>query len=96
MSSAVRYIIACGQHCPAVIPDGQMETFKFMLDYSPEIVNVVNIPMKRGKKVRIIKGPLAGIKGEVVIVGKGRKVGICLDALGYACVKVPVGYLELI
>ncbi len=95
MPSAVRYLVACGEHSPAVIPDEQMDKFKFMLDYSPEAVNVISIPIKRGEKVQIIKGPLAGMTGEIVTVGSEKEIGICLDALGYACVKVPAGYLNL-
>lgn len=95
MPSAVRYLVACGEHSPAVIPDEQMDKFRFMLDYSPEAVNVISIPIKRGEKVRIVKGPLAGMTGEIVTIGSEKRIGVCLDALGYACVKVPVGYLSL-
>ena len=96
MPSAIRYIAACGEHCPAIIPSEQMEKFKFMLDYSAEAVNIISIPIELGKKVRIIKGPLAGIIGVIVTVQSEKKVGICLDGLGYACVTIPSGYLEAI
>jgi len=92
----IRYIVACGSHSPAVIPSEQMEKFKFMLDYSAEAVNILNIPIKQGEKVRIIKGPLVGMIGVVVTVKSEKKVGICLDGLGYACVTIPSGYLEAI
>lgn len=95
MPSAVRYLVASGGYSPAIIPDDQMTKFKFMLDYSPEAVNVISIPIKRGEKVRIVKGPLAGMTGEIVTVGSEKRIGVCLDVLGYACVKVPVGYLSL-
>jgi len=94
MPSVISYIVACGEHCPAVIPSEQMEKFKFMLDYSPEAVNLINIPLERGKKVRIIKGPLAGMIGVVITVKSEKRVGVCLDGLGYACVKISSGYLE--
>ena len=36
LSSVSRYMVLRGEHTPAVIPDLQMERFKFMLDYSEE------------------------------------------------------------
>jgi transcription termination/antitermination protein NusG len=95
MPSAVHYLVACGKHSPAVIPDEQMDKFKFMLDYCPEAVNVISIPIKRGEKVRIVKGPLAGLTGEIMIIKSEKRIGVCLDMLGYACVKIPIGYLSL-
>ena len=96
LPSVIRYITTCGEHCPAIIPNKQMEKFKFMLDYSPEAINIFNTPIQQGEKVQIIKGPLAGMTGVVVTVKSEKKVGICLDGLGYACVKIPSGYLEAV
>lgn len=36
LSAISRYMVLHGEHTPAVIPDEQMERFKFMLDYSDE------------------------------------------------------------
>jgi len=77
--STIRYLVSCGEHCPAIIPSEQMEKFKFMLDYSPEAVNIINTSMQQGKKVRIIKGPLAGMNGVIVTVKAEKKVGVSLD-----------------
>ena len=38
LSAISRYMVLHGEHTPAVIPDEQMERFKFMLDYSDEAV----------------------------------------------------------
>ena len=94
--SVICYLTACGGYSPAVIPDSQMDKFRFMLDYSPEAVNVVNVPIKQGEKVRIIKGPLVGMTGVIITVQDERKIGISLDMLGYACAKIPLGYLETV
>ena len=49
-----------GEHTPAVIPDEQMERFKFMLDYSDEAVEMCTAPLAPGELIRVVKGPLKG------------------------------------
>ena len=83
-----------GESAPAVIPDTQMEKFKFMLDYSEEAVNMSNAPLSPGEKVRVIKGPLRGLEGELVTLNGKTKIAVRLDMLGCASVDMPVGYIE--
>ena len=45
LSAVSRYMVLHGESAPAVIPDTQMEKFKFMLDYSEEAVNMSNAPL---------------------------------------------------
>lgn len=47
-----------------------------------------------GEKVRVIKGPLSGLKGELVTVDGKTKVAVRIAALGFACVEMPIGYIE--
>ena len=54
-----------GESTPAVIPDQQMLRFKFMLDYSDETISMSTSPLLREKKIRVIKGPLAGLEGGI-------------------------------
>lgn len=49
-----------------VVPDKQMQDFMFLLDFSTGSVEILNKGIKRGDRVRVIKGPLARI---------GRRVG---------------------
>ena len=53
-------------------------------------------PLARGKKVRVIKGPLTGLVGELVALDGKNKIAVRLDMLGCACVDMPVGYVEQI
>ena len=80
----------------AVIPDLQMERFKFMLDYSEEAVEMCSTPLAPGEMVRVIKGPLAGMEGELVNVDGRSKVVVRLEMLGYAGVDMPVGFVEAV
>lgn len=94
LAAVLRYMVLRGQNTPAVIPDDQMERFRFMLDYSPEAVGFSNAPFTPGDPVRVIKGPLAGLEGELVTIDGKRQVFIRLDLLGCAHVEVPIGFIE--
>lgn len=61
LSSISRYMVLRGESTPAVIPDQQMLRFKFMLDYSDETISMSTSPLAPGEKIRVIKGPLAGL-----------------------------------
>ena len=94
LSSISRYMVLRGESTPAVIPDQQMLRFKFMLDYSDETISMSTSPLAPGEKIRVIKGPLAGLEGELVHVNGKSKVAVRLTMLGCACVDIPVGCVE--
>lgn len=96
LAAVTRYMVLRGQHEPAVIPDEQMDSFRFMLDYSPEAVGFCSAPLAPGDPIRVIKGPLAGLRGEMVQLEGKRQVLVRLDLLGCAHVEVPVGFIEKI
>ena len=93
-STVSRYMVMRGESSPAVIPDEQMARFRFMLDYSAESVSMNSSPLARGEQVRVIKGPLTGLVGELVNVDGRSKIAVRLNMLGCACVDMPVGYVE--
>lgn len=94
LASVSRYMVFSGQSTPAIIPDEQMERFRFMLDYSDETVNISTSPLSPGEKIRVIKGPLTGLSGELVTVNGKSKVAVRLEMLGFASVDMPIGYVE--
>lgn len=96
LSAISRYMVLRGEHTPAVIPDQQMARFKFMLDYSDETISLSTSPLAPGEKIRVIKGPLAGLEGELVNVNGKSKVAVRLTMLGCACVDIPVGCVEVL
>ena len=89
-----RYMVLRGESTPAVIPDEQMAQFRFMLDYSPEAVEMCSVPLAPGDAVKVIKGPLAGLEGELITVNGKSKVAVRLDMLGCAHVDIPIGFVE--
>ena len=94
LQAVSRYMVLRGESTPAVIPDEQMDRFRFMLDYSPEAVEMCSAPLAPGDAVKVIKGPLAGLEGELITVKGKSKVAVRLDMLGCAHVDVPIGFVE--
>ena len=94
LQAVSRYMVLRGESTPAVIPDEQMDRFRFMLDYSPEAVEMCSAPLAPGDAVKVIKGPLAGLEGELITVNGKSKVAVRLDMLGCPHVDVPIGFVE--
>ncbi|MBU3807373.1 MAG: UpxY family transcription antiterminator [Candidatus Phocaeicola faecipullorum] len=83
-------------HKPAIIRDEEMKRFMFMLDYSEETVRFISEPLKPGEKVEVVKGPLAGLKGELIDTDGKCQMSVRLNMLGCAMVDIPAGYLKKI
>lgn len=96
LSTVSRFMVVRGESTPAIIPDDQMGRFRFMLDYSEEAVYTNLAPLARGEEVRVIKGPLVGLTGELVMLDGSSKIAVRLSMLGYAYVDMPIGYVESI
>ena len=80
-----------------IIPDKQMEDFMFLLDFSTDGVEVLNKDLKRGDRVRVIKGPLLGLEGELVRLKGHKRVVIRLDGVAsIATSYIPSSFLEKI
>lgn len=94
LSTVSRYMVMRGESTPVVIPDEQMARFRFMLDYSEDVISMNSAPLSHGEKVRVIKGPLTGLIGELVMVDGKSKIAVRLNLLGCACADMPKGYVE--
>lgn len=85
-----------GRHS-LIVPDNQMENFMFLLDFSPDGIEILNKDLKRGDRVRVIKGPLQGLKGELVRLRGHKRVVIRLDGVAsIATSYIPGSFLERI
>ena len=94
LASISHYIVLRGEHTPAVIPDRQMRQFMFMVDYSTETIEMFTSPLEPGQMIKVIKGPLSGMEGELIEIDGKSKVVVRLDLLGCAGVDMPIGYVE--
>ena len=78
-----------GQRTPAIIPDAQIHTLRFMLGQAESQVEMRERILRTGDHVRIVRGPLQGLEGELCKVEDGKPmVAVQVDALGYACISI--------
>lgn len=86
-----------GQNTPTIIPDAQIESLKFMLHQSEAQVEMMDCVFKTGDRVRIARGPLKDLEGELCRVESEKSmVAIQIECLGYACVNIDKSDLERI
>jgi transcription antitermination factor NusG len=81
-----------------IIPDKQMQDFMFLLNFiESSVIKVSNTHLKRGDRVRVIKGDFIGIEGELVRIRRHRRVVVRLEGLfSLATTYIPSEYLERI
>ena len=80
-----------------IVPDKQMADFMFLLDFSESAVRIENASLRRGDRVRIIKGDFTGIEGELVRIKGHKRVVLRLEGLfSLATAYIPSAYLEKI
>ena len=86
-----------GTYQDAVIPDLQMEQFKYMLGYNDAQV-IVSDNIKMGQQVRVARGYFKGFEGNICEIPnkKGTYVGVNMNILGCACVSISLSDLELL
>ena len=92
--SILRYLTLRGEHTPAVIPTDQMDRFRFMLDNSDTTVSFSANDLQPGEKVRVIKGALASLEGELITVEGKSKIIIRIEQLGCAEVEISPSMVE--
>jgi transcription antitermination factor NusG len=81
-----------------VIPDKQMQDFMLVLDLS-EIggVQILTQNLRKGDKVRVVKGVFTGVEGELIRIKGHKRVVVRLDGVfSLATTYIPSEYLELI
>ncbi|MDR0547657.1 MAG: UpxY family transcription antiterminator [Dysgonamonadaceae bacterium] len=94
---SVSYIKNLSTNHIRVIPDKQMQDFMRVLDLSEKGSILLSENLKRGDKVRVIKGVFAGVEGELVRIKGHKRVVVNLEGVcSLATTYIPLEYLELI
>lgn len=78
----------------AIIPDTEIERLKFMLGQSDIPIEITEQPFKTGDKVRVIRGDLAGLEGEVMNL-RNAKSDLIVRLNFFGCAKVSIDTLNL-
>ena len=81
-------------HPFAVVPEEQMQRLRFMLGQAERPVEFVTRPLSLGDRVRVIRGPLAGLEGGFVRQGRATYIAVLLDALGCTLTEIPETDIE--
>ena len=93
----IKYMIDYMTRTLLVVPERQMQNFMFLMDLSDESVQVNNnLLFEKGDKIRVIKGPFAGIEGELIRLEGKKKVLVRLENIIACYMEVPGSYLEKI
>jgi transcription antitermination factor NusG len=81
---------------PAPIPDKDIETLRFMLLHSDSPVSIEPTPLKLGAKVKVIRGNLRGLEGNVICNHNSSHIVVALNLLGCAKVAIDLSSLEVL
>ena len=85
------------RHPIAIIPNEQIERLKYMLGDKNAMVNIEPLNLKTGDKVRVIRGNLKGLEGNVYQNSNGNSyIVIRLENLCCASVRVSLKDVILI
>ena len=90
----VKYIVDCSTHTLLIVPDKQLEDFRRVLDLSLREGGLVDRPLSYGDPVRVAKGPLRGVKGNVIEFRGRYYVSVSLLGSVFASAHVPRSWLE--
>lgn len=81
----------------AIISDREIERLRFMLGQSAVPVEITEKPFKTGDKVRVLRGHLAGLEGEVMDLKNAKsELIVALDFFGCARLTIDTVNLEII
>lgn len=92
--SVMSYLVLRGERKPAVIPNHDMQQFRYMVEHSQASVNFETGNLQLGHEVRIVKGPLTGLVGKLTHIKGKTSIAIQIETIGCATVEVSADMVE--
>lgn len=92
----VFYMIDQSTRSLLVVPDKQMEDFRKVMDLNPDSIMEEQMNLLPGNRVRVIKGPMTGVEGDILELEAHTYVVLSLAGFLQAKVEIPMAYLEKI
>lgn len=92
--SMLGYMTTHGAYTPVIIPEHQLELFRFMVENADENVYIEHGPLSPGDHVRVKEGPLEGLECDLVEVNNRRCIAVGLGAIGNATLEISQDKLE--
>ena len=86
----------CGGGSMLTVPDKQMEDFKRVFDRSVSEGSDPTLFFSAGDRIRVMKGELKGVEGQVIETEEGLYVAVSLPGLLQARARIPASFLQKI
>ena len=90
----VKYLIDPATRSLLVVPDKQMDDFRRVLDLSVEEGGLMDAPLGLGDRVRVTKGALNGVEGNILELPGRTYVVVSLLGSIFARARIPRAWLE--
>ena len=84
-----RFIVDHGTRTLLEVPEKQMEAFIRVLTEYPDTQVTSEFPIVKGTRVRVVRGPLKGIEGEVAETPNGAQLIVGIQSL--ICARITIG-----
>ena len=88
-----RFLIDHSTHSLLEIPDKQMDDFMRILDLSPDAECLTDAPLAKGDRVKVVKGALSGVEGDIVEMHGNLYLVVSVLSLLSARVEIPRSYV---
>lgn len=86
-----RFIVDHGTRAILEVPDKQMEDFIRVVTEYPDAECTSQVPIVKGTRVKVVRGPLKGVEGEVVESPSGIRLVVRIPMLIGASVTITRG-----
>lgn len=84
-----RFLVDHGTRTLLEVPDKQMDAFIKVLTEYPDIPVTTEFPIEKGTRVRVVRGPLKGIEGEVEETPNGAQLIVGIQSV--ICARITIG-----
>ena len=89
-----RFLVDHATHTLLEVPDKQMEDFIQVLTEYPDTPVGADFPIRKGTRVKVIRGPLKGIEGEVEETPKGVQLIVGIQSL--ICARITISKTDVV
>ena len=89
-----RFLVDHSTHSILEVPEKQMEAFiRVVMEY-PDTPVSSEFPITKGTRVRVVRGPLKGIEGEVEETPNGVQLVVAIQSL--ICAKITIARADVV
>ncbi len=89
-----RFIVDHATHAILEVPDKQMEAFIRVVTEYPDAPVTNDFPITKGTRVKVVRGPLKGIEGEVEDTPNGVQLVVGIESL--ICARITIARTDVV